>query len=457
MGNPLKLNRTGNTSVDVQEMSNTDMDYITHLVLRKVALESDTSTGALNVSGVGTTVGVFQDTARVEAIGQNNANGQLITTTTTLSQNLQSVAETTVHPLELVSKQPKPISSANLNSNIMSYISSNLANTSSPSISQYYLSTDNPSLQYSGTWVQVASLIDTFGGSGGISSTSTSLWKKTNDIVPTVTRPLKLGANGTIQEMNNVEIETLADRYRNRIVATGIGTYVLSSTVPNTGTWLQVGDTFFDTRQQVAANTYVGVFTGNFTGNFTNIFSRNFTGNFTNTFSRNFTGFFTGQYQRVYTGQYDRNYVGSYERAYSGQYQRDFTGLVYTSRVGGVFTGYYQHLGVPNTSSRQFTLFYSRQTNVPYTGYFTGYYSSYYTGYYSSPFTGYYSGPVDKSYSRAFTGFFTGSFSRQFTGDFTGNFTSVFSRNFSGNFTSDTIQSTRNMNVSAVNLWLRVG
>ena len=455
MGNPLKLNRTGNTSVDIQEMSNTDMDYITHLVLRKVALESDTSTGALNVSGVGTTAGVFQDTARVEAIGQNNANGQLITTTTTLSQNLQSVAETTIHPLELIDKQPKPISSANLNSNIMSYISSNLANTSSPSISQYYLSSSNPSESFSGTWVHVASLIDTFGGSGGISSSSTSLWKKTNDTIPTVTRPLKLGANGTIQEMTNVEIETLADRYRNRIVDTGIGTYALSASPPATGTWLQVGDTFFDSRQTVASNTYVGVFTGNFTGNFTNIFSRNFTGNFTNIFSRNFTGSFTGQYNRPYTGSYIRQYTGSYSQSYSGTYSRGFTGQVYTRRASNIVVYYHAHYA-QNTSSLTFIRYFNRVTNVSYTGNFTGNYIANYTGQYARSYSGTYSGPVNKTFSSQFTGNFTGNFTGQFTGNFTGNFTNVFSSNFSGNFTSDTIQSTRNTTVSTVNLWLRI-
>tara|TARA_B100001093_G_scaffold508198_1_gene569950 strand:+ start:21216 stop:22601 length:1386 start_codon:yes stop_codon:yes gene_type:complete len=460
MGNPLKLIRTGNVSVDIQEMSNNDMNYITHLVLRKVALESDLSTGALNVSGVGTTVGLFSDTAQIEAIGQREATGAFVTTTTTLSQNLQSVSETTVSPLELINKQPKPISSANLDSNIISYISSNLANTSTPSISQYYLSTSSPA--FSGTWVQVATLENTFGGNSGASSETIGLWKKTNDSIPTTIRPLKLGANGTIQEMSDVEIETLTDRYRNRIIQTGIGKYSLSTTPPATGTWVQAGSTFIDTRQQVTANSYVGTFAGTYnrtyTGLFTGVFQNSFTRLYTGMYSKNYTRLYTGQYTGQFTGMYQglvqNNYARNFSRVRNANFTRDYTGVARTQTFTRHVTyAFRRTVAFPYTRAyfNNFTKAYTAAYAGTYTGLFTGLYSRNYTGIYSKQFTGQFA----RSYSKAYTGQFARSYTGQFTGQYSKNFTRQYTGNYTGNYTSDTVSSST-QNISTIALWLRV-
>ena len=438
MGNPLKLLRTGNTSVNIQEMSNTDMDYITHLVLRKVSLESDNSTGALNIAGVGTTIGYFSDTARVESIGTHPTSGTITTTTTTLSQNLVSVSETTISPMELDNKKPRPISSANLDTSVMNYISSNLANTSSPSISQYYLSSTNPVSSYSGTWVSVASLTDTFGGGGGVSSNTTYLWKKTNDSLPTVVRPLKLGVDGTMQEMVDTEIETLTDRYRNRIVSTQVGRYSLATSPPVTGTWIQVGDTFTDTRQQVAANTYAGIYTGSY--------NTTYTGYFLGTYSSSFAGTYVGAYNRNYTG----NYTGTYTSQqiigyYTGSYGRHTSTSYYSSRTVynySYYTGSYTRYG-PVGFTGSYAGTYVSPVNKSFTGYYTGSYTSSFAGSYA----GTYVSPVNKSFTGNYTGLFTGSYAS--------NFTAAYSGNYTGNYTGDTVSSSRE-NIITIALWLRI-
>lgn len=64
--------------------------------------------------------------------------------------------------------------------------------------------------------------------------------------------------NGELKQYSESEILSLAKIVEQRIISTGIGTYVLQTSIPGTGTWSNVGS-ILDIRRTTSGTSYLGV------------------------------------------------------------------------------------------------------------------------------------------------------------------------------------------------------
>jgi outer membrane lipoprotein SlyB len=390
MARPLKID-SSSSPVSVKEMSDADYDYLTHTILSNFA-SSSTGVGTLSSTSSYTLVGTFSDTYRPYSVGQHPVGTDVTTVTYNFYQDLGSATETLTRPVHYDSGT-KQQDDTTLNTTVITNVLANLVNYG---LGSYSLS---PTTPIGGTWTSQRTIQNTTSAANNY----TYLWRKTSATAPSTVRPLKLNTTSpvSVKEMSDVEIQTLTDRVRNRIVSTGIGQYRVQSSAPvSGGTWVTRGSAFSDTRETTSTQSYSGTYTGGYSGTYT--------GNYNNAFS----GSYSGNYIGTYTGNYTGSYTGSYSRAFAGAYAGTYV-LYYAGFVGGYFTGYY-------------------------------------TGYYTGTFTGSYSG----SYSGGYTGTYTGSYTGSYTGTFTGNYTGNYSGGYSGSYSGLTVDATTE-NISSVSLWIR--
>lgn len=354
MAAQLKLNAT--SPVSLKEMSGTDYDYTTYQILNTFA-SSDTGVGTVSVNPASTTgltsIGTFTDTYYdVGAPGTHPVGTTVTSTNYTFYQDLQSASESLTRPIEYSTGIKEQVD-ANLNADSISVA---LANLVANGVGSYALATSTPT---GGTWVSKGTITN-FRYTGA--SDVTYLWRKTAPAsVPSALRPLKINATSpvSIKEMSDAEIQTLTARFRNQIVSTGIGKYVVQTSAPvSGGTWVTQGAAFSDTRNTESNQNYTGFYSGNYSGSYTGTYTRAFAGAYTRAFSQAYAGNYTG----YYTGSYRANYAG-------------FLGTAYTRAYTGVYTGYY-------------TGFYTGSFTGNYTGSFSAAYSGTYTGTYSEAYTG---------------------------------------------------------------------
>ena len=405
--NPLKVkaSTTPITSAvfsGLEPLTNAEVqNYIANIITTKFA--DDTTgegTAELNIttdnSGTGTSIGTFVDTDRTEATGTHPATGDTTSTTYYVKQVTAPASENvTARPVAWLSDGIRRMTDGNLDG-VLDTVISAFVSESEYTAGQYRLQATAPT---GGTWQARYTLTDVANGG----NTTTYLWQKTaastaaNDSLA----PLKSNDANSLKIMTAAEIEQLVPNFRNRIIDTNIGTYKLQATAPTGGTWVELGTSTTDTREQVSPQNYVGNYTGNYSGNYV---------------GPQYTAFFTSPaYSRAFTG----NYGG-------------------TATYTGFFSG-------PGT---------------PYSGFFTGFftgpgYSSPYSGVTYSPaasytgnYVGNYGGAVNYSGSRNYSGLYNGP------ANYSGNYSSAFSGNFSGTFSGATIQATKET-VSSVKLWIR--
>ena len=426
--NPLKVKASGSpiTSANIsglQTMTNAEVqNYIANVITEKFAALTDgTGTAEINIttdnSGSGTSIGTFTDTNRTEAIGTHPASGTTTSTTYYAKQVTAAASESITNRPLAWDSHLEEMTDSDIDG-VLDLCIASMAAESAYTAGQYRLQATAPS---GGTWVSRYTITDT--ALGG--NTVTYLWQKTvsSSSPNSDYTPLRIYNGRNCKQMTEAEIEQMLPNFRNRIIDSGIGTYKLQETAPGSGTWVQMGNTFSDTREQISpqnyAGNYVGNFSGNFTGNYSQAYSNTFSTstNYTSNFSGNYagtaaysssfsaTGNYSGPsysvgpvpgpgyasptlvYLAYYTGFFTQsptpapgfaqNYTGFYSgsRTYSGNY----AGLV----PGGSYTGYY-------SGSRN------------YSGNYVGYYTGNYVGpgpTYSSTF----SGAPGPSYSTAFT------------------------------------------------------
>ena len=252
MGNPLKIKSTeGGTFLGLQEMQTTEMDYAVHQILTEFAT-SLTGSGTININGDGTSMGSFTDTSLSGDLSEGDHPGPFSTasSTFTLKQNLESVAETSmITPLFLNDSGYAAEHSNNLNSTLVSRA---LANLTSNGLGSYYLSATNPNASlYTDSGFTIT---DSRFSGNTTDQVVFKLWRKTTGVsAPSTVRTSKLYNNSNIQEMSDTDIKTLAARLRNQIKDTGIGQYKLSASNPAGAgeTWVQVGSTVTDIRNNI--------------------------------------------------------------------------------------------------------------------------------------------------------------------------------------------------------------
>jgi hypothetical protein len=414
--NPLKVKATGSpiTSANIsglQTMTDAEVkNYIANVITEKFAAVTDgTGTAEINIttndSGSGTSIGTFVDTTRNESIGTHPATGAVTTTTYTAKQVTAAAVESiTNRPLAWDSRLEEMVD-GDIDSTMDLCVEAMVAE-STYTAGQYKLQATAPS---GGTWVSRYTLTDT--AQGG--NTVTYLWQKTvASSAPTVDlTPLKLFNGSNCKQMTEAEIEQMLPVFRNRIIETGIGTYKIQSDAPSGGTWIQTGNTFTDTREEVTPQNYAGNFTGNFTGNF----SGNYVGTANYSGSRTYSGNYLGG------GAFSGTYSGS--RTYSGNYLGGgaFSGTYSGSRTySGNYLGTGNFTGAQNYSgSRTYVGAYLGTGNFAGTISYTG--SRNYAGNYAGPnflspeapnFMGFYSG------SRNYAGFYAGGGGTAYTGFF---------------------------------------
>lgn len=402
--NPLKVKATGSpiTSANIsglQTMTDAEVkNYIANVITEKFAAVTDgTGTAEINIttnnSGTGTSIGTFVDTTRNESIGTHPATGAVSTTTYYVKQVTASATETiTNRPLAWDSRLEE-MPDGDIDSTMDLCIDAMVAE-SSYTAGQYKLQPTAPS---GGTWVSRYTLTDT--AQGG--NTVTYLWQKTvaSSAPSADLTPLKVFNGGNCKQMTEAEIEQMLPVFRNRIIETGIGTYKIQTDAPSGGTWIQTGNTFADTREEVTPQNYAGNFVGNFSGNFTGFYTGNYGGVAFSGFTTAYTGSYSGTapYSNTFIGtaNYSGNYAGTapYSGVYSGP--ANYSGITFNPPIAysGAYAGNY-------AGSRNYAGNY--ESTVPgsnYTGYYSGSrnYAGTYAGNFLSPepqnYIGYYSGP----------------------------------------------------------------
>ena len=458
--NPLKVkaSTTPITSASfsgLEPLTNAEVqNYIANVITTKFATDTTGSgTAEINIttdnSGSGTSIGTFSDTDRTEATGTHPATGAVDTVTYYAKQVTTAVAESvTARPIAW-SDGVRQMTDSDLDGVLDTVISAFVAE-STYTAGQYKLQATAPS---GGTWQARYTITDVANGG----NTTTYLWQKTaattspSDFLA----PLKSNDANSVKIMTAAEIEQLVPNFRNRIIDTNIGTYKLQASAPASGTWVELGSSTTDTREEVSTLNYVGNYTGNYSGTYG---GPSYTGSFTSpSYSGNFSGNYVGTtpYSGTYTGtgpSYSGNFTGpgytspytgvsySAEVSYTGPsytglelvaYTGNYSGGPFYSTTGGTYTGNY--LGsFSGTASYTGPTYTGPSTpGTTYTGNFAG------GPFYSTPAGPSYSNPVGPSYGQTYTGNYSGPSTpgTPYTGFYSGPGLS-YSSNFSGNYTT---------------------
>ena len=356
MARPLRI-QTQTSPVSLREMDDNDMRGISHKILQEF-VSNDGLTGMIAMGSTpsgATSIGSFTDTRRTQSVGTHPAGTSINSTTTNFFQRTAVLSESgTTLPIDFdtglngIQEQ----SNTDLNDHIMRRTLTMMTSTASnEGQGQYRLQPNSPT---GGTWTAVSTMTDRIINSvGGFVSNTTTLWKRSAQATAySVVRPLKVLDGGagddSLKEMTDAEIKTLCNKYRNRVISSGIGTYKVQQNAPVGGTWIRSGLAFDDDIRQRTNQNYTGSYSGTYSGT------------------------------RTYSGNYSGSYTGSYSPGtFAGTYNR-FTPVYYGGRYGG------------------------NQFGGSFTGYYTGYFTGSYTGTYSGSRT--YSANYTGSYSGTYTG-----------------------------------------------------
>ena len=406
MSRPLKVDTT-TTPTSLKEMSDADIDYTAHQILTEFAA-SNTGTGTLSIGGdVGTAIGNFVDTYRPYGVGDHPVGTNIVSVTYTLRQDLTAnQAETHIKPVEFSTDGIREQTDTEIDTYIMTRTLSRLA---ADGLGSYKLQATAPTV--GGTWISIGSIKDTR-EDGATTVVTSTLWRRSTQTAPATSRIIKVNEVTPVglKEQTDVEIKKLIGRFRNKIVSTGIGKYLLQSATPTGGTWIRAGQILYDTRADTANTSYTSTYTGKYTGSYIEGYYTGY-----------FTGYFSGTYAGYAAANYTGDYTGSYKLTVNKTYTKNFVG------PGAAYYGSRARLGWVDTS---------------YTGSFTGGYSSFYAGTY----TGTYAGTAAADYTGAYSQAFSQAFTRSYAGEYTGT--------YSSSFTGLTLAAT-NTNISSVSLWLR--
>lgn len=256
MARPLKIKMLSGAFAGLQEMTNSELDYVAHLILKKFATSSGTGELSINDTNGGATVGTFTDTSRPGSdVGEHPIGTNILSTSYTFRQDLTTITPSTaVRPFNIkyngaVMDGLQEMSNLNIISGMISRVKAKLA---LKELGTYKLAASNPG---GGTWVSKGTVSNDIIDAGN----TTQLWLCTAPAsTPTAVRPVEWNGTG-LQEMSDTQIELLTDYFRQEIVDTGIGNYHLTTADANAtlpGTWVIMGNAFDDTRRQAANQTY---------------------------------------------------------------------------------------------------------------------------------------------------------------------------------------------------------
>ena len=267
-----------------------------------------TSTSAL--SGSFDNIGTFSNRERTQTVGTHPASGAMTTTTTNFGQNNTIPAGATINrPLRWDGNDVVESTDAQINTEILDEAIAAMVTEDVNVVGQYKIGTSAPS---GGTWSVRYTVNET-----QIDGTDVAynLYQKTAVTTTPATNAnalVKADSNGQFTEMTTAEMQLMTQRFANRILSAGIGTYRLTTGTPSdAGSWAQVGSTMTDQLKTITdvtySGTYAGGYTGGYVGSYTGYYARYFAGYL----NGNYAGSYSGTYTGTYTGYYSGNYVGA--------------------------------------------------------------------------------------------------------------------------------------------------
>ena len=334
MANPLKIQTNGSGEyTSLQVMSNEDMDYSVHQILSSFV--SNSGPGILSTSSSGTTsIGSFVDTKRAEAVGQTTPGGSITTVSTTSLYQIQTAnsdESLMVRPIEYNSTAQPMVQQTDTNLNA-SLINRALSNLVANGLGSYVMTPSQPNSQYT----SILTLTNSVASNGSASGNTTQIWRRTTGpTAPTTVRPLKLtDVVGQSQEFSDTEISYLISRFRNQLVSTGIGKYVLQENAPASGTWVRQGTAFIDARNTFSASgNYVKAYIKDYNKDYSAEYSKDYTttyekaygGEYSKTYTKAYGNSFEGAFTKDYSANYRKVWEASYTKLYEGDYGKTWT------------------------------------------------------------------------------------------------------------------------------------
>jgi len=458
MARPLKAVYANTTYVNgVQEMSDADiLNHFGRLIVNYMATYPASVPGAYlrvnNTAANGQLVGTINDqytsvtgTHGGDPVAANVSYSFYQTGQTTIS--VSDIYRPVTYDKVGDEFKIRPMSNTEIQDYILKPI---LANAVQGNTASYALATSAPS---PGTWSSVATLINRYWNNTTSATDTYYLYRRTDTIAADANpiRPLKLRSTAPnpadLEEMQDVDIEHWTRLVAPTISSTGVGGYYVGTSVPGTGTWVELGS-YGDSVNDITPQNYIGSYQSIYTG----IYVNTYTGVYAGSYNTSYTGAFSGAYTRAYTGTYTRAYAGSYSgitftRAYSGGYTRAYAGAYnqtwtgeYSGAFSGSFAGGYGGGAFTQAYSGTWTGGYTRAyAAVVYYRGFAG--PGYYRGVAKAPFyrgvnayNNTYSGGYQTNYTRAYgTAAFTQEYTRAYAGTYVRNFArQVFYRGFGG-------------------------
>jgi hypothetical protein len=298
----------------LRELTSSELrDYVSYAITSQFA--GGTIASALLTVTTGTlgsdftNIGTFSNRERNETVGTHPAGGAITTTTNTFGQNATVPAGAAINrPIRWDGNDTIESTDAQINTEVLDEAIAAMVTEDANAVGQYKIGTSSPS---GGTWTARFTITET-----QVDGTDVAykLWQKTGVTTTPATNTnslIKAAANGQFTEMTSAEMKLLTQRFANRILNTGIGTYRLTAGTPtDTGSWTQVGSTMTDQLKSITNVSYTGAYTGAYTGNYT--------GSYTGYYNRFFAGYLNGAYAGSYSGTYTGYYTGYYSGAYVG-------------------------------------------------------------------------------------------------------------------------------------------
>ena len=263
----------------------------------KFATDTDGSgTAELNVVVGGSAgsdeIGTFTNRESDQSVGDHPVTQTTTDTVYRFNQPSASVSESgMIRPLRWTDTAVEEGTDSEIDTEILDHCIEAMVEEDANTVGQYKIDTSSPS---GGTWTSRYTITET-----QVDGTDVNyyLWQKTAPTTDAGTNEhilLKADESG-ITEMTEANLHTLVPAFRNRIMASGIGTYLLRSTTPSeTGTWVQMGGTMTDQLKDVENVNYDGDYTGSYVGTYSRFFNGFLNGTFDGTYSGTYTGYYTG-------------------------------------------------------------------------------------------------------------------------------------------------------------------
>ena len=283
----------------LRELSATEIkDQVAGVLTLKFAADTDGSgTGELNVVTGGSAgsdeIGTFTNRERTESVGDHPAGGGTTDTIYRFNQPVAAVSESgQINPMRWTGTALEQATDTELDTEVLDLVLTAMAAEDANTVGQYKIGTSSPS---GGTWTSRYTITETQVDGTDVNYYLYQKTAPTTDAGTDQNLLLKLGDEGQPNEMSTANLQTLVPAMRNRIISSGVGTYLLQTGSPSaTGTWVQMGSTMTDQLKDISSQNYAGDYTGSYTGYYDRFFAGFLNGAYAGSYSGTYTGYYAG-------------------------------------------------------------------------------------------------------------------------------------------------------------------